>query len=160
MNKKIVVLGIHPVSRGFGWALLDGARDIHDWGAIGVERQDNARVLQKVKSLVERFSPDAIAVEAFPKTGKARNPRIRELNQSILKFSKSRRLIAKSVSRTEIENMLPGATTRAAIAQAVAERLPSLARVLPKPRKPWMSEPRVMAAFDAAAVALAVAVTT
>ena len=149
-----LVLGIHPTSRGFGWALLGGPGVILDWGIASAKAKRNARSLARFKRLLDRYEPDAVAFEEFDGCHARRCHRIQALSRAMIRHARVHRIGAFVYSRDDVRAQFPGATTRYEIAQAVAERLPPLRRRLPPVRRPWMSEDERQCIFDAAALAL------
>jgi hypothetical protein len=64
-------------------------------------------------------------------------------------------MFVRTFSRAEAAKhfALLGAANKQQIAETIAKYIPALALYLPPPRRPWTSEDRRMAIFDAAALA-------
>ncbi len=103
------------------------------------------------------YTPDVIVIEDLAEKGSRRGRRVKELLGRIVRLAAQREVESRFFSRTRIkETFAPaGATNKHQIATTIAAQLPELAPMLPKPRKPWMSEDCRMGIFDAAALALA-----
>ena len=149
-----LVLGIHPTSRGYGWALLGGPNLILDWGIASAKARRSARSLTRFKRLLAKYHPHAVVFEEFEGCVARRAARIQALSRAMIREARLKKSGAFVYSRAEVRAEFPGATTRYEIAQGVAERLPPLRRRMPPVRKPWMSEDERQCIFDAAALAL------
>jgi hypothetical protein len=147
------LFALHCSARGFGFIVFEGEAP-YDWGTVTARGDKNAMVLRKLARLLERFSPEALVLEE-PSDG-ARADRIVELHAAIETLCRSRNIDVYRYPLLDIQRRFSrvGARTRQEIAEAVARELDVLSPRLPNPRKPWQSEPRRMAIFSAAAVAL------
>lgn len=154
-GKHRFVLGLHPSSRGFGWALFDGPFSPFDWGTADIRRGDNARALARACGILDKYRPRIIALEEFESGAVRRAPRICELYRAIVAGAQARNIVVCRFSRDEIRQALSSARTRQAVAEAVAARVKQLRPRLPKPRRIWEGEHPSMALFSAAACALA-----
>lgn len=152
--KHPYVLGIHPSSRGFGWALFEGPLVPFDWGTVETTGDKNADALSRFKVLLDKFEPHVVAMEAFDSKESHRRDRIRELGHDFIATAKTRGIKVRVFQRSEMSEVLGGAETRDEVAAAVAERVAVLRDRLPEPRKPWTSEHPNIALFQAAACAL------
>jgi len=154
--KTKIVLGLHPSSRGFGWALFEDTLSLLDWGTVDIRRDKNAIALSRIELLLDRHRPAVLAMERHDVVGARRSRRIRRLYFAIVKCAEARDISVECYSRAEISSSrhLEGARTREEIAAAVADRLNVLRPRLPKPRQIWISERSGMSLFCAAACAL------
>ena len=148
------VLGLHPSSRGFGWVLLEKCDSVFDWGTADVREDKNTEALNRIRHLLDKYRPRAIAMEAFADTASRRTARIRELCESIGAEAHRRNVAVRTYTRNEVHGAFRGTKTRQEVAVAVARMLPVLKPRLPKPRKAWESERANTALFQAAACAL------
>ena len=59
------VLAIDPVTRGFGFAVLDGPRLLVDWGVRATKPSPKPveQSLRELAALLESYSPDRVVVE-------------------------------------------------------------------------------------------------
>lgn len=148
------LMALHCSAKGIGFATFEGEA-IHDWGTVVTHGDKNAMALRKLARLIDRFSPEAVVVEEAD--GGSRADRILQLHTAIRTLCTTRAIEFAAFPLPEIRSRLGlfvGAT-RQDLAEGVVRHLEVLAARLPYPRKPWQSEPRGMAIFCAAAVALA-----
>jgi Holliday junction resolvasome RuvABC endonuclease subunit len=150
------VLGVHPSSRGFGWALFEGPLVPFDWGTADIRSDKNARALARFEELLDRYQPSALALEAFEPEHAQRSGRIRKLCRGMITRAEARGIKVRLYARSEISKTFSdeNAKTREEIAAAVAGRIAVLKPRLPKPRKIWIGEHPNIALFSAAACAL------
>jgi len=148
------VLAVHPVSRGFGWAVLEGPKRLIEWGVKHARGSKFA--LQGLAELLDYFDPHLIVMEDTAAPGSRRCQRVREMLARMQRVASARRTRSRRVSRREVREVFAqfGATTKHQIALAIAKRFPELDPRLPPLRKPWMSEDDRMSIFDAVAFAL------
>lgn len=147
------VLGVHPLPRGFGWALFEGPDALYDWATASVPRGDNVRATDRVCALLSKYEPRVLAVEEFEDAAARRCPRVRDLYRMIVICAEDHGIRVHRYSRREIAQALSvhGAFTREVIANAVASRVKALGPLVPRRRKLWESEHPRMAVFSAAA---------
>lgn len=154
--KHYFVLGVHPSSRGFGWALFEGPLFPFDWGTVDVREGKNRASLARFQKLLERYEPSALAIEAFDEGKTRRSVRVQSLCRKLIELAESRGTTVHIYTRDEIGKTFAGSPvkTREDIAAAVAERVAVLRPRLPSPRKAWQSEHPSAALFAASACAL------
>lgn len=147
------LFALHCSTKGFGFVVFEGEA-IYDWGTVTARGDKNAMALRKLARLLDRVSPEALALEE--PSGTDRADRIRHLHAAISTFCRSRNIDVYQYSLADIQRrfVAVGARTRQEIAEAVVRELDVLSPRLPHPRRPWQSESRRMAIFSAAAVAL------
>jgi hypothetical protein len=150
------VLGINPISRGVGFAVLEGPHELVDWGIRATIRANSEKAVRAIETLVDRYEPNLLAVENWESEGARRRPRIEALLDWIV-VNERKRLPVRLISHREIRAIgpLPRSETKHGRATLLAERFPELAPFLPRPRKIWDSEDSRMSIFDAAAFAIA-----
>jgi hypothetical protein len=153
------VLAIDPITRGFGYAVLDGPDFLIDWGTKGTSRWPESRerwCLREIGELIEAYGPDRVVVEDCLNGRSRRGGRNRRLIDRIVQLAEARGISCQRVSQTARRRaVLPiGSGTKYKTALAIAERFPELHWRLPPKRKPWMSEDARMGLFDAVALAL------
>lgn len=153
------VLAIDPVTKGFGFAVLDGPRFLVDWGLRGTKPRSNPgqRSLREIVKLLETYSPDRLVVEDCLDARSRRGKRSRQLVERIIALASERGTPVRRISRAGLHRAFASdhACTKYKIALATVRRFPELAVRLPPVRKPWMSEAAQMGVFDAMALALA-----
>ena len=154
IRHKPRLIALHCGANGFGYAVFEGEA-LHDWGTVTARGDKNAMSLRKLDRLIERFSPEMLALEEASESG-SRAERIVVLHRTIAALCRMRDIDLYEYSHAEIQRCFGplGASTRQEIAEAVVRQLDVLSPRLPRPRRAWQSEPRRMAIFSAAAVAL------
>ncbi|HYD25210.1 MAG TPA: hypothetical protein VEB68_10460 [Croceibacterium sp.] len=147
------LFALHCSAKGFGFIVFEGEA-AYDWGTVTARGDKNAITLRKLVRLLDRFSPEALVLEEPSGVGRA--DRIVELHAAIETLCRSRNIGVYQYALSEIQRRFSrvGARTRQEIAEAVVRELDVLSPRLPNPRKPWQSEPRRLAIFSAAAIAL------
>lgn len=157
LKRYALVLAIYPTVRGFAYVLFEGPVSPVDWG---VARRDgpekNSRCLKLIAALFLRHEPDVLVLQDTSPTGTRRSARVARLNQAIAELASRPGIAVRAYSRARVRSAFDhlGSTTKDAIAQAIARRVPAFERHLPPPRKQWMAEDTRMGIFDAAALAL------
>jgi Holliday junction resolvasome RuvABC endonuclease subunit len=150
------ILAIDPTSRGFGYSVVE-AGTLVDWGVRNVTGNRHDECLRLIAALLEQYHVDVLAVEDHTARGSRRTPRVQALLVAAAELGAGRRVKVVRVSPTRRRAAFQPskATTKYAIAQALAHQFPELAHRLPPARKPWMSEDYRMGIFDAVALAVA-----
>ena len=153
------VVAIDPITKGFGFAVLDGPKLLVDWGLRGTKPSLNPRqrCLREFTKLLERYSPDRVVVEDCLDARSRRGKRSRQLIERIIAWADERGVPVRRISRAGLHRAFAAenACNKYKIALAIVRRFPELALRLPPTRKPWMSEAAQMGVFDAVALALA-----
>lgn len=149
------VLALDPMSRGFGFAVLEGPTTLVDWGIRNAANDDPRALLRKVRDLVDLYRPDAMIVEDCRDRGSRRRDRVRKAIDNVGSLASAEMefcLISPSLVRQIFGD--GAAVTKHTVATAVAEHFPELGVRLPPKRKAWMPEDARMAIFDAVAFGL------
>ena len=117
--------------------------------------KENARCLDRLSKIIERYQPDTLVMENCSERGSRRSPRIRRLYQATETVARSQTIDVFRYSRRQVRQCFEkmGATTKHEIAQAISQLIPALSHRMPPIRKPWMSEDSRMSLFDAASLA-------
>jgi len=152
-----VVLGIHPTSRGFGFVVMTSPLSPMDWGFRGaLGKQKNGVCLDKIATLIEAHQPDVIAIEDATAPGVRRAARIKRLYRAISTLAIDQAIDVQTYQRSAVSECFGdvGAKTRYEIAVAIAKRIAAFERLLPPPRKLWMTENPNVSIFSAAALAI------
>ena len=84
LSHRPLVLGFHPTSRGFGWAVFENPFKLHSFGVYTALRDKNASCLRKLTWLLERLEPEVLVIETFDKRSSVRSERIRRLCLSVV----------------------------------------------------------------------------
>jgi len=151
ITNDLLILSIFPSTRGFGFALFEGAWIPVDWGFRHASGDKNAICVQKVQSLIERFKPELLLLEDCAGDGSNRGDRVEKLVTEIEKLSLINKVTVKKYSRAQIQECFAQleAKTKHEIAEAIAGMLPEFPPQLPPPRKIWLPEDYRMSIFDA-----------
>jgi Holliday junction resolvasome RuvABC endonuclease subunit len=157
-KKHILVLGIAPSSRGFGFAVVEGESTLVNWGVKPVKSGDkNARSLSNAGNLMAQYRPDVIAIAGLQ--GSRRGPRVQALTNEIVALAEGEKIKVKRFSRKQVNLGLLGGgqVTKQILAEHLAARYPEeLSFRLPRKRRAWTNEDYQMDMFEAVALALAV----
>jgi len=154
--KQFRILAIAPVTRGFGFAVLEGRDTLVNWGVKTVTGNKNARSLAKMEELITHYQPRVLVLEDASAKGSLRHPRIQRLVQQIIKIAADKKVNIKLFSRDQVMKILvrDGRGTKHALAEIVAGQFTEqLGSKLPPKRKAWMREHYQMGIFDAVALA-------
>jgi hypothetical protein len=153
LDRRILVIA--PGTFGFGFAVLEGPHRLIESGLVQVRGEKNAQCLERVEKLIRRYRPEVIITQ-HPTKSPRRHARVRELLGEIQTLSAQARTKYRGIPRVQVHKTFAeqGKTTKYAIAKIIAEKFVEMARRLPAPRKPWMSENSQMAVFDAVAFGL------
>lgn len=152
-----LVLGLHPTSRGFGWALFEGPDAPLDWGITLVKRGDkNSASLKHARLLLERYRPETLVLERFDQRTGKRATRMGKLCTDVIELAESLSISVELYAAREVKRALglPADATRHDMAEVVARHIHAFRHRMPRPRKPWDGADRRLALFCAAALAL------
>lgn len=151
-----LVLGVHPTSRGFGWAVFENPFTLHSFAVYTARGDKNAGCLRKLAWLLKRYEPEAVVLEAFDKESSLRSERIRKLCLLMVALAAEHAAEMAVYSRQDVQRCFSvvEARSREEIAEAVARHLPALRPHLPPKRRPWDSEDKRLAVFTASALVL------
>lgn len=152
-----LVLGIHAITRGFGWAAFTGPLALWNAGTIRIPEYSNERTLRRVEKLLERLRPELLVLEAYELPAKERSERMTLLYRAIAATARDLGIDVAILPRSDVQAvfMRVGAKTRHEIAGAVARQVPALQYLLPRRRRSWEVEELNTALFCAAALVLA-----
>lgn len=153
-HKELRVLAVNPVSRGFGFVVLEGANRLIDWGTRSARKNKKQECLRKFSKLSDGYQPDVLVLENCAARGARRCARVCQLIDAMAAFATERKIRVRRFSRKQVQAAFDGAQSKHAIATIIAERFPELAPILPPPRRFFESEAHAMAFFDAAALAV------
>ena len=156
-HDREIVLAVHPTSHGFGFVVMTSPLAPVDWGFRGARSgQKNAVCLDKVAALIEAHQPDVMAIEDTAAPGVRRAVRIKQLERAISSLATDQAVDVHVYSRRAVASCFAdvGAVTRYEVAVAIAKRVAAFERLLPPPRKIWMTEHQNLSVFSAAALAI------
>lgn len=144
------VLAIYPISRGFGFGVLEGPTTLVDWGVRSGPNDDIQLTLQKVRELIDLYAPEVVVSEDHRHLKSRRRQRTASVIDQVQRLATAKvrvRLIPAAQMRGVFAD--GGSVTKHHVATIVAQHFPELAIRLPPPRRPWMSQDSRMAIFDA-----------
>lgn len=155
-RKYDLILSIYTNSRGFGFVLLEGQLALVDWGVREAHgRIKNKLCLARIARLMDRYEPDLIVLRDMSNLERPRADRLRALNREIELLAQSRGIATAKYTSAMVRSYFRDfeAITKRQIALVIARHIPELERLVPRVRRPWMSEDGRMGIFDAAALA-------
>jgi hypothetical protein len=156
-NKSVRILAIAPLSRGLGYAVIEGPDKLVACGNKAILRDKNAGSLIWVENFIQFYQPNVLVLPNVNAEDTRRAPRIKTLHRKIIALANKHQLKVRLISVTQVRAQLLGDTkgTKQAVAEALAAKFPvELGTRLPPKRRPWMSEDPRMDIFDAVALAV------
>jgi hypothetical protein len=157
-NKSIRILAIAPLSRGLGYAVMEGPDKLIACGNKAILRNKNAGALAWVNRFIQFYQPDVLVLPDVTAADTRRAARIKTLHRKIVAWAGKKQLNVRLISITRVRTQLLGEAkgTKFAVARTLAEKFPTeLGTRLPPKRRPWMSEDPRMDIFDAVGLAAA-----
>jgi hypothetical protein len=157
-NKHVRILAIAPLSRGLGYAVMEGPDKLVACGNKAILHDKNPRALAWVNRFIQFYRPDVLVLPNVGAADTRRAARIKNLHRKIVAWAGKQQLKVRLVSVTQVRTQLLGAAkgTKFAVARTLAEKFPTeLGTRLPPKRRPWMSEDPRMDIFDAVGLAMA-----
>jgi len=157
-NKSIRILAIAPLSRGLGYAVMEGPDKLVACGNKAILRDKNAKALAWVNRFIQFYQPDVLVLPNVTAADTRRATRIKTLHRKIVAWADKKKVKVRLVSVTQVRTHLLGEPmgTKFAVARTLAEKFPTeLGTRLPPKRRPWMSEDPRMDIFDAVGLAVA-----
>jgi len=155
--KQFRILAIAPVTRGFGFAVLEGQDTLVNWGVKVIQGKGNknAKSLAKLEELITHYQPGMLVLEDDSAKSSLRHPRIRRLVLQIIKMAATRKANVTLLTREQMIKVLvpDGKGTKHDLAKIVANQFPEqLGPKLPPKRTAAMREHYQMGIFDAVAL--------
>src|ERR1035438_8249467 len=95
------ILAIAPSTRGFGYAVLEGHKQLVDWGVKSVEGNKNAGSIKKVEEMIAHYNPQVMVFEDTATKESRRCPRIQALTKRLVAVAESRTIKVKLFSQTQ-----------------------------------------------------------
>jgi len=152
------VLSIVFNMRGVGFAVLDGATVLTNWGIKKVTAKESAAALTKIEKLISLYTPDVIVFEDLDLSPFRHSARIKALSATLEKLTAKFGIHVTALSLFDVKKCLftTGEGTKHEMAQALTSRFPDeLGHLLPAKRLSWKTEHYRMGIFDAVALAVA-----
>ena len=157
-NKHVRILAIAPLSRGLGYAVMEGPDKLVVCGNKAILRDKNAGALAWVNRFIQFYQPDVLVLPNVTAIDTRRGARIKTLHRQIVAWADKKKVKVRVVSVTQVRTQLlrDSKGTKFAVAQMLASKYPTeLGLRLPPKRRPWMSEDPRMDIFDAVSLAVA-----
>lgn len=153
------VIAINPVSRGFGFAVLEANPVLlRDWGLRLCNRKKRMDCLRKVAVLLDLYKPSAIAIEDWTTNRQRDAKKSVGFYRGLLRLAQSRKPKIEVIPffNGHIRGVFrqQGANNKDEISELIARRFPELSRQLPRPRQGFLAESYSMSFFYAVALAL------
>jgi hypothetical protein len=158
LRKYPLVAAIYPNARGFAFVVFEGPFAPVDWGTTAARGSNkNQHCLRMLAKLVSRYQPELLVLQDASAEAARRAERIRSLHAAIRMFAESEGIQVVSVARESVRKTFSylDAPTKHQIAVAILRHIPMFERLLPRVRKPWMSEDARMGIFDATSLVFA-----
>jgi len=149
-------LAVAPLSRGFGYAIMENPSTLVACGNKVINHDKNLRALAWVERFIRFYQPEVLVFPDVNAADTRRAPRIKTLHRKIFALANEHQLKVRLVSVTQVRAQLLGSAkgTKQALAEVLAAKFPvELASRLPPKRRPWMSEDPRMDIFDAVGLA-------
>lgn len=156
-NKSVRVLAIAPLTRGIGYAVMEGADKLVAHGNKAILRDKNNRALKWVEKFIRLYQPEVLVLPDVNGKDTRRATRVKTLHRKIVALAKEHQLKVRLISVTHVRERLLGDRkgTKQACAETLAAKFPvELEPRLPPKRRPWMSEDPRMDIFDAVGLAV------
>jgi hypothetical protein len=155
--KHLRILAITPSTRGFGYAVLEGHKELVDWGVKSVEGDKNAGAIEKAEEMIFHYNPQVLVLEDTAIKGSRRAARIQAITKRLVALAEGHNIKVALFSQKQVRRIFFADEygTKHALAEIIAKRYPEeLGFRLPPKRRPWMSEDSRMDIFEAVALAL------
>ena len=149
------VLALDPMSRGFGFAVLEGPTNLVDWGIRNAPNDNTRALLRKISELTDLYHPDVIVIEDCRHVRSRRRQRVRSVVTQVAKLATPDTEV-QLIPAVLVQNVFGAgrAISKYRMATLVTEHFQEIAYRLPPERKPWMPEDPRFAIFDAVAFGL------
>jgi Holliday junction resolvasome RuvABC endonuclease subunit len=158
------ILAVDPVSRGFGFVVLEEPLRLIDWGVVQCRKRKRvatgwsytrSECIRKIAKAIVRYEPTMIVFEDCGDESSRRCHSVELFLGSILKLAKRNEVKIRTFSRAQIRQafLRYGPTTKEDIARVVGNYFPELLP-LPKHRTIDMTEDYRMSIFDAMSLIL------
>jgi len=157
-NKHVRILAIAPLSRGLGYAVMEGPDKLVICGNKAILCDKNSGALAWVNRFIQFYQPDVLVLPNVTAADTRRAARIKMLHRQIVAWAGKKKVKVRLVSVTQVRTQLLGDSkgTKFAVAQMLAAKYSTeLGLRLPPKRRPWMSEDPRMDIFDAVGLAVA-----
>ena len=158
------ILAVDPVSRGFGFVILEEPLRLIDWGVVQCRKRKKTQTgwtyirsecIQKIAKHIARYQPNMIIFEDCGDESSRRCHDVQLFLGSILKLAKRKEVRVRTFSHAQIKQafLRYGCQNKEDIAKVIGNYFPELLP-LPKHRTIDMTEDYRMSIFDAMALVL------
>lgn len=147
------IVGIDVTTKGLAYVFFENGRLI-DWQSLG--RGEGKSDLALVDRIVDGCAADIVVIENPDADGCRLGPRARTVLREVARYVRARRLLVRSVSRSDVAAawLARGKGNKQEIASAIAELFLELAPLVPPPRRNFDREAERMNLFDALVLVL------
>jgi hypothetical protein len=157
-KNRLIALEVRP--QKFGFVIFEGPTRLLDWGVreCGRPGRDLARTAgNKISPLFDLYMPETIVIRRRHRPTSRTERKLVIVLSTICAEAKRRSINVRFLSIQAVRRFFTphGSATKQEIASVLAEWFEDLRWMLPRERKPWQSEDRNMAVFDAAATGMA-----
>lgn len=151
------ILALNLRRQRFGYAVMEGASFLLDWGVRRRLRRNESKprfFVRSLESLLYLWRPSLVV---FMGVAKSMNGCTTNYMLQISREMRRHRIRTRRFSIRDVQRVfgMGAPLTQQSMAEAMVQQLPFFAANLPPTRKPWMSEDYRMLMFSAIALALA-----
>src|ERR1017187_6744975 len=107
-NKHVRILAIAPLSRGLGYAVMEGPDRLVAHGNKVIIRDKNIRALDWVEKFIHFYQPDVLVLPDVNAPDTRRAPRIKSLHRKIGALAVKHLLKVRLISVTQVRERLLG----------------------------------------------------
>lgn len=151
------ILAIDPISRGFGFVVLEEEPlQLVDWGIRVCTRRNGATCPRALRRMIVDYEPSIVVIEGEHEVTSLRLRALGDFVSSVADVLDASAVPVRTFSRMEIRQVFSqaGAVTKEQVARVLVSHFPELTTSLPPPRKMWQSEDSRMSIFDALSLAV------
>jgi hypothetical protein len=157
-HPRVLAIDLHP--QRFGYAVLEGAEHLLDWGVRASPPGGDVGAVvadRQVATLLRLFLPSLVVVKKVIRKETSNSSGAEPILRSIRREASARSIPVCLVARSEVRETFRifQAETKYEIAIVLTRIFPELFGKLPPKRKTWKSEHPRMTIFDAAALGFA-----
>lgn len=157
MSKSVnTVLAIFPNPKGFGYALMQDALNVIDYGMVTISPICNRKILKRITSFLENDKPTTVVLENYRGRLSFKSKRIQKLIDKISKEANKRKIGVAKYAREQIRHVFSqfGAKNKYEISKVITENIPVLKPHLKPKRRCFEAESYTMGIFDAVALGI------
>lgn len=151
------VFAIDPISRGFGYVVLEGEPlQLVDWGLRICSRKNASGCADVVRRMRARHRPTVVVLEDWSQARALRAASLKAFQDAIADVLAEDEMHLRTYSRRAVRfTFAPtGAALKDDIVKILVAKFPELRPRMPRKRKIWESEDSRTSIFDALALAV------